>query len=309
MAIVTHDRHARAYRTRALLDRLRRRGAAWTVLSPDQIVMYLSGSGVRLFDPVGRPLHPDVVLNALYLASGHGLEIIEGLEALGIPVVNSAAGWRKAKTKALASVAFHVHGVTQPETVWSAGAPPSVYHVARAGVGPPLVYKPWRGTLGVGVTLLTRPAAVGRVVTRLARRGAPVYLQRFVPNPGRDIRVMVVGDQAIGATYRLARRGRWKTNVAAGGIPAPCPVTDELAAVAIAATRSVGLDIAGVDVIEGPHGYAVLEINAWPNYRRFDQVAGVDVADCVAALLISRGQSGTPSGQAGTDPQATAAAS
>ena len=299
VVIITHDRHARAYRTRALLDRLRRRGAAAAVLSPDHVVMHLSPAGVKLYDAAGRPVQPGVVLNALYLASGHGLEIIEGLEALGVPVVNPAAGWRKAKTKALASVAFHVHGVPQPETVWSAGAPPGVYHVARATIEPPVVYKPWRGTLGAGVTLLTRPAAVGRVVARLARRGAPVYLQRFVPNPGRDIRVMVVGDQAIGATYRLARRGRWKTNVAAGGIPAPCPVTPELAAVAIAATRSVGLDIAGVDVIEGPHGYEVLEINAWPNYQRFDQVAGVDVADCIAGLLLARAQAGNALLQAG----------
>src|SRR5690606_1155636 len=122
------------------------------------------------------------------------------------------------------------------------------------------------------------------------RRGAPVYLQRFVPNPGRDIRVMVVGGEAIGATYRLARRGRWKTNITAGGIPAPCPVTPELAAIALAATASVGLDIAGVDVIEGPQGYQILEINAWPNYERFDQVAGVDVADRIAQLLIARAQ-------------------
>jgi len=290
VAIVTHDRHARAYRTRALLDRLTARGVRWVLLSPDRTILEMRQGTLRFLDGAGRVVTPDVVLNALYLASGYGLEVIEGFEAAGIPVVNSAAGWRKAKTKALASVAFCVHGVAHPETVCSLGVPPALGAVAHATLGPPLVYKPWRGTMGAGVTLLTRPRSVYVAMARLARRGAPVYLQRFVPNPGRDIRVMVVGGEAIGATYRLARRGRWKTNITAGGIPAPCPVTPELAAIALAATASVGLDIAGVDVIEGPQGYQILEINAWPNYERLDQVAGVDVADRIAQLLIARAQ-------------------
>src|SRR5690606_1884517 len=222
VAIVTHDGHARSYRTRALLDRLTRRGVHWVLLSPQQITLQGQGKHVRFLDGAARPVEPGVVLNALYLPSGHGLEIVEGFEAVGVPVVNRAAAWRKAKTKALASVALGVHGVPHPDTVWSPGAPAAIGHVARAVIGPHVVYKPWRGTMGTGVTLLTRPRSVHRVVARLARRGAPVYLQRFVPHPGRDIRVMVVGEEAIGATYRVARRGRWKTNVTAGGIPAPC---------------------------------------------------------------------------------------
>ena len=300
VAIVTHDRQARSYRTRALLDRLHVRGVRWVLLSPDRTIVEILQGTIRFLDGAGRLVTPDVVLNALYLASGYGLEIIEAFEAAGVPVVNSAAGWRKAKTKALASVAFCVHGVAHPETVCSPGAPPALAAVAQASLGPLLVYKPWRGTMGAGVTLLTRPRSVYGAVARLARRGAPVYLQRFVPNPGRDIRVMVVGGEAIGATYRLARRGRWKTNVAAGGIPAPCPVTPELGAIAVAATASVGLDIAGVDVIEGPEGYQILEVNAWPNYERFDQVAGVDVADRIAELLIVRAQTAA-AGRAGAE--------
>ena len=288
VAIVTHDGRARAYRTRALLDRLDRRGVRWVLLSPEQTVMHVRRGAVQFLDGAGRPVVADVVLNALYLASGHGLEIIEAFEAAGIPVVNPAAAWRMAKTKALASVAFALHRVPHPETVCSPGAPAAVGRLAWRELNSPMVYKPWRGTMGAGVTLLTRPRSVAGALARLARRGAPVYLQRFVHNPGRDIRVMVVGDEAIGATYRIARRGRWKTNVAAGGIPAPCPVTPDLSAISLAAAKSVGLDIAGVDVIEGPEGLEILEVNAWPNYERFDRVAGVDVADRIAALLIRR---------------------
>lgn len=294
VAIVTHDRWARAYRTRALLNRLDRRGVGWVLLSPDQTALEIRQGAVRFLDGAGRPVAPNVVLNALYLASGHGLELIEAFEATGVPVVNRAAGWRLAKIKALSSVAFCVHGIAQPDTLCSPGAPVVLSPIALERLGRPLVYKPWRGTMGAGVTLLTRRRAVWGAVARLARRGAPVYLQSYVPNPGRDIRVVVVGGEAIGATYRLARRGRWKTNVTAGGIPAPCPVTAELGAIAVAAAGSVGLDIAGVDVIEGPQGYQVLEINAWPNYHRFDQVAGVDVADRIAQLLIERARAPRP---------------
>ncbi|MBO8142872.1 MAG: RimK family alpha-L-glutamate ligase [Firmicutes bacterium] len=288
VAIVTNDRTGQTYRTRELLRRLRRRGVHYNLLVPEYTVVRVRNGNIQVINALGRPVRPDVVLNALYVPSGKGLEIVECFEAMGVPVVNRAQAWRRAKIKPLSTVLFGVSGVEHPPTVFSDGAPRYAGNVVQATVGLPAVFKPWRGALGFGIVRVRGWHAVYKQLRNTLHRRRPVYLQQFVRNPGRDIRVMVIGDQAVGATYRIAPPGHWKTNVAAGGRPARCPVTKELADISIRATASVGLDIAGVDVIEGPRGPEVLEVNAWPNYRRFDKVAGVDVADRIAQFLIQQ---------------------
>src|SRR6056297_280744 len=44
-----------------------------------------------------------------------------------------------------------------------------------------------------------------------------VYLQDFIPDLGRDLRVVVIGDRVAAAYWRIAPDGEWKTNVSSGG--------------------------------------------------------------------------------------------
>lgn len=287
IALVTHDAKIVQQRNRKLVHALTQRGVDVRVVAPGRETVRIRGAEVAFFDSTGRRVQPDLVVNALYRNSGWGLDLVRAFELAGYPVVNRAEAWHRAKMKHLTGAALAAAGVAQPPVVFSHGLPRGMWRRVR-WLGRRIVLKPWNSALGQGSIRYRRSAVTPLRLRRWRRKHGSVYAQAFVPNPGRDIRVMVVGDEAIGATYRIARRGRWKTNVTAGGIPAPCPVTADLAAISLAAAKSLGLDIAGVDVIEGPHGYEILEVNAWPNYHRFDQVAGVDVADRIAALLMDR---------------------
>ena len=105
--------------------------------------------------------------------------------------------------------------------------------------------------------------AMARVRTRgwYLRHGAIV--QELVPPQGYDLRVLVAAGTVVGAVYRVAREGEWRTNVTLGGVrrqvvEPPC----EAAALAIAAARSIAAALVGVDLLPTAFGgWVVVELN------------------------------------------------
>jgi ribosomal protein S6--L-glutamate ligase len=107
------------------------------------------------------------------------------------------------------------------------------------------------------------------------------YLQEFIPHPGWDLRILVVGDDAF-AMRRVAAAGEWRTNVSLGGRPEAVEVPAEVITIARRATATVGATIAGVDIMPGPDGPVVLEVNAVPAWRGLQSVVDADLTEAVA---------------------------
>jgi ribosomal protein S6--L-glutamate ligase len=115
-----------------------------------------------------------------------------------------------------------------------------------------------------------------------------VYLQAYVPHPGRDLRVFVVGARARAAIARLAPPGEWRTNVATGGRVEAVMIGEPLASVAEAAATAIGLDYAGVDLVSGPDGPSVLEVNGNPSWQGILEATGLDMAEVIAEHVRGR---------------------
>jgi ribosomal protein S6--L-glutamate ligase len=119
-------------------------------------------------------------------------------------------------------------------------------------------------------------------------RDGAVYLQSYVAHPGRDLRVFVVGGRARAAIARHAPAGEWRTNVDLGGRAEPVMIGTSLGGVAEAATAALGLDYAGVDLVQGPHGATVLEVNGNPSWRGILEATGLDMAEVIAEHVLGR---------------------
>jgi RimK family alpha-L-glutamate ligase len=106
-----------------------------------------------------------------------------------------------------------------------------------------------------------------------------LLIQEYVNHDaGSDIRVIVVGGRILGAMKRSAQLGRFRANVHQGAKVEEYPVSDELAWISLQATEVMGLDIAGVDLVESPEGYAVIEVNSAPGFEGFEKATGRNVA-------------------------------
>jgi RimK family alpha-L-glutamate ligase len=154
--------------------------------------------------------------------------------------------------------------------------------------GDTAVYKTAIGTNGGGTWRVEKD---NRISPRVGQREA--FLQEFIKyGSGRnsDLRVYVVGGEIIGAMKRYARKGDWRTNVVLGGDieNAEDILTKEIRDNSLKSAEVLGLDYAGVDLVESEDGWKVLEVNPTAGFRGLFKATGICAAPYIAELAISR---------------------
>jgi ribosomal protein S6--L-glutamate ligase len=236
---------------------------------------------------------PAFGFDAFILARGLGrggdadvqFEIYRALEATGALVVNRLDPLLAAQDKFRTSWLLRLAGVATPRAAVAQSAEDAEVALSELGEA---VAKPLAGSLGDGVERLTPDASGKARVRERAQRDGAVYLQCYVPHPGRDLRVFVVGGRARAAMARHAPAGEWRTNVAQGGRAEPVTLGPTLAATAEAAAWALGLDYAGVDLVAGAEGATVLEVNGNPSWQGILEATGLDMAEVIAEHVLGR---------------------
>jgi len=206
-------------------------------------------------------------------------------EARGGLSINTAQSLEVSHDKYLTYLRLRDAGVPAPKTFLAFGLEGA--KAAAEKLGYPVIIKPTDGSWGRFVSLAKSPEDLEAIVAqRLAMEsGLHLYLvQEYLEKPGRDIRVTVVGERAVAAIYRI-NSADWRTNTARGGKAEPVKIDPELEEVAVKANKAVGTFYSGVDVVETPRGYVVLEVNGVPEFKNVQRVTGIDVAGEIAALV------------------------
>lgn len=141
-----------------------------------------------------------------------------------------------------------------------------------------VVIKPLMGSLGLGAIKVSDPDVGFRVARSILAVNQPLYVQRYVRKPDRDIRIFVVGDEVVGGIYRI-NKSHWKTNIAQGATAQLMEPVSELFEFAIKVVRIMKLEYAGVDIVEDIDGkYRILEVNASPLWDGVEAATKKNVA-------------------------------
>jgi RimK family alpha-L-glutamate ligase len=112
-----------------------------------------------------------------------------------------------------------------------------------------------------------------------------IYLQEFVPHGTSDIRAFVVDNHVIAAMRRVA--DGWKTNYSQGARPAPIELSSAHERLAVKASKAVGCKIAGVDILEGPNGPKIVDVNSQPGWKGLQMVTKVNIAEEIVNFILS----------------------
>ncbi len=213
------------------------------------------------------------------------MDALHRLEAKGVPVLNPPRAVEAAVDKYLALAMLQAGGLSVPET-W-VGESAAEAQEAFEALGGDVVVKPLFGSEGRGLVRVSDPELALRTFRTLERLGCVLYVQRFVKNPGFDIRVFVLGGRILGAIRRFATAGEWRTNVAVGGRPEACGLEPDVERLAIRSAKAVGAVMAGVDLLPDLEngGWTVLEVNAVPGWKALANETRVDVAAAILAHL------------------------
>ena len=182
----------------------------------------------------------------------------------------------------LSSVYFEKYNIPTPKTVICEDPQDALNSFDN--LGGDVILKPLFGSKGIGITRLQDKAFAENVIFTLSHLNEVFYLQEFVPHYHRDIRVLVLGDEAIAAMYRIS--DSWKTNVHAGAKVEPLELNEELKKLAIKVAKITKTEIAGVDIMESERGYLVIEVNSIPGFIGLQKVTNLNLAECIVDYFL-----------------------
>lgn len=211
------------------------------------------------------------------------LSLLHALRELKVAVTNDARAIERCVDKSMTSFLLQRAGIPTPPTFVSEESEPADQWRSRSRGD--VVVKPLFGAQGRGLRRLGADEALPNPATTAGVH----YLQRYVgrEDDWHDYRVFVVGEEPVAAMRRQG--ASWITNVAQGGRCESVPCRGHLAELAVAATRAVCADYAGVDLIETKDGrLMVLEVNSMPAWKGLQTVARTDIAAAIAAHVVAR---------------------
>lgn len=180
------------------------------------------------------------------------------------------------RNKFLTLLALKQAGIPVPETYLSASR--QTVENLLDEMSYPVVMKLLYGSLGKGVMFADSKQSAKSFMDTLERFKEPIFLEEYVPNPGEDLRVFVLGSEVLGAMRRIAEKDELRTNIGIGGTGKPAKIDDKIRDIAIKAADVLGTKITGIDIIKGPAGPVVIEANVNVHFEGITKTLGINVA-------------------------------
>ena len=215
-----------------------------------------------------------------------GVMLLKHLELMEIPTTLSVDGLLTARNKYFTLQALHAVGVRIPESVLIALRDRN--EDLMEYLSPPIVLKLLTGTQGIGVMRVRDVKEAGPIIDTLSELDQMICLQKYVPNPGEDLRVFVAGGEVVAAMKRKAAPHEWRSNIHIGGHGVAYKLSNAESETAVKAAEAVGVEIAGVDLISAKGDPFVIEVNASPGFRGLLAATGINAADKIALYAVRK---------------------
>jgi ribosomal protein S6--L-glutamate ligase len=275
LAVLT-TRTKRYHPNRRLLEAAISLGHSPCLLHPKQIQVEAGGKPLSIFK---SEAYPQVILPRIGATIDDSeLAAVFHMEMLGVPLINGFHSLVIARDKFLSLRQLHSARIPVPET-YLVTEPNQLPSVIQELGGFPVVIKVLRGRQGTGVYFVDQMEFAQYLVSYPPRSREGVLVQEFLTSAiSGDVRVLVVGDRMVAAMRRVPRQGNFRSNTHLRGRGMPWNSEPLWVDLALKATRVLGLQVSGVDLMEGKNGPVVLEVNTTPGFRELERVTGVDVA-------------------------------
>ena len=204
----------------------------------------------------------------LYVLKSHTelwLSLAGVLHQQGARLLNPYLSCIATQNKIVTARRLHAARVPVPRS-WVTGSLKLLSEVATAR---PLVMKPYDGRRGNGIHIVDKPAQLASIPS--PRR--PVLVQEFVPGRGEELKVSVIGTEVFAARQSRATNGHSPQRI-------PCAVSDKVRRIALRCGEVSGLCLYGLDMIDGPDGPVVVDLNYFPSYKGVREAAPL-IADYI----------------------------
>ena len=289
MKLAILSRAPRSYSTQRLRAAAEQRGHVVRVLNTLRFGIDLSGAEPDL-QYRGKQLSDyDAVLPRIGNSITYfGTAVVRQFEQMDVYTPNTANGIANSRDKLRATQILSRHNIAMPATTFVRNRADVRPAIERVG-GAPVVIKLLEGTQGIGVILAPEVKVAEAIIETLHSTNQNVLIQRFVSeSKGRDIRALVVGDRVVAAMRRTANGDEFRSNVHRGGSVDAVELSTDFEQAAVRSAQIMGLKVAGVDMLEGPDGPLVMEVNSSPGLEGIETATQLDVAGAIVDYMANQ---------------------
>lgn len=286
MQIIVLSRNSKLYSTSRLVEAIEEAGHEATVLDhlkcdlvseKDNPTIYYRGTKIKGVDAVIPRIGASVTF--------YGSAVVRQFEMMKVFTAVESQALVRSRDKLRSLQILARAGVGMPKTVFTNYSSEVKKVIASVG-GPPLIVKLLEGTQGVGVVLAPTQKAAESIIQAFHSMKARVIVQEFIEEAkGEDIRAFVVDGKVVGAMKRTGKEGEFRSNVHRGGTVELIKLNKQERNAALVAARSMGLSIAGVDMLQSERGPLVLEVNSSPGLEGIERATKSDIAAKIISFV------------------------
>jgi ribosomal protein S6--L-glutamate ligase len=297
MKIAILSRNPKLYSTRRLVEAATERGhEARTIdvlrcymnITSHRPSIHYKGEELTGFDAVIPRIGASVTF--------YGTAVLRQFEMMGTYPLNESVAITRARDKLRSLQLLSRKGIGLPVTGF-AHAPDDIEDLIKMVGGAPLVIKLLEGTQGIGVVLAETQKAAESVIEAFMGLKANILVQEYIKEAGgADIRCFVIGEKVVAAMKRQAKAGEFRSNLHRGGSASLVHITPEERSTAVRAAKTMGLNVAGVDILRSNHGPVVMEVNSSPGLEGIETASSKDIAGSVIQFIernAAAGKTGT----------------
>lgn len=215
----------------------------------------------------------------------YGSAVLRQFEMMGVYPLNESVAIGRSRDKLRSLQLLARDGVGLPVTAFANNSTGTDDLIQMVG-GAPLVIKLLEGTQGIGVVLGETHKSAKSVIEAFHGADIAILVQEFIKEAeGRDIRAFVVGRKIVATMERSGAEGEFRSNLHRGGKAEMVELSAAEKATALKAARSMGLNVAGVDMLRSKRGPVVMEVNSSPGLEGIEKATSTDVAKAIITFL------------------------
>ena len=144
-------------------------------------------------------------------------------------------------------------------------------------LGVPFIAKGLESSMGREIFLIENKKQYADLKNIFPASKEWIFEKFIAESKGHDIRVFCLRGEAVAAMERRSNVD-FRANVALGARVKNMPINPEFQYMAADIYKQTGLDVIGLDLLEGKDGFYFCEINVTPGLQGIEQATGINIA-------------------------------
>jgi len=286
--ILAKTRFHNHFETKRLVDEFDRSSIEIKLIDPNDIDIFVNKENKQSILVNGKSLPlPKFIFPRTGSGTSYYIKaVIRHFERMGVPVINSSDAIDNVKDKLYTHQILAQSDLNIPKTMMLRH--PIDINFVEKNLGFPVIVKTISGSYGKGVFLCENKKQFRQLLTmaEIGKKSYDIIIQEFIKDTwGKDLRVLVVNNKVVGCMLRKATDDDFRANISRGGEGFPYEVNEQIEWLSVEASKSLNLDIAGVDLLFDGEGYKICEVNSNPGFEGMETYTKKNIAGDIVSFV------------------------